>query len=206
MHTKSRARAARIGLVAAVLAGAMSVAVVHDSSPASATPVTFVYNLNASTHIKKLNQDIVIPRGTFTATIDFPSGDLTGSIALPKATSTVMLAGLPAATATFKTVEVKPVTGHIDFSTFNVTATAVFDIKIPSVEPLGLPVNVVGNHCHTSQPVRVTMRGHASFSGGTFTGTYTIPDFTNCSASTLAINALIPGPGNTFTAVASARS
>jgi hypothetical protein len=205
MPIKRHARWTRLGL-AAVLVAVTGAGVATHATPASASGITFVYNLDASTHIKKLNQDVVIPRGTFTATIDLATGKLTGDITLPTATTTVSLAGLPAATAKFKTVEVKPVTGHINLSTFDVSATAVFNIKIPSVNPLGLPINVVGDRCHTSEPVHVTMSGHASFAGGTFTGTYTIPDFSSCSASTLAINALIPGPGNTFTAVATQRT
>jgi hypothetical protein len=35
-----------------------------------------------------------------------------------------------------------------------------------------------------------------------FSGTYTIPPLQNCGAATKALNLVVPGPGNTFTAVA----
>jgi hypothetical protein len=51
------------------------------------------------------------------------------------------------------------------------------------------------------------MSGKASFTGpSTFTGSYTIPQFANCSLATPVLNQLIPGPGNSFKAVATPKS
>ena len=36
----------------------------------------------------------------------------------------------------------------------------------------------------------------------TFTGTYAIPQLAHCGLATTALNLVVPGPGNTFTAVA----
>jgi hypothetical protein len=96
------------------------------------------------------------------------------------------------------------VAGTLDVSTFAVSATAVFDIKITSLHPTATPtVNLVGDSCKTSTPVSVTMNGTANLTGSsTFSGTYTIPPLANCGALTTALNAVIAGPGNTFTATA----
>jgi hypothetical protein len=40
----------------------------------------------------------------------------------------------------------------------------------------------------------------------TFTGTFTIPKFKTCGLATAALNQLIPGPGNTFSATSTPAS
>jgi hypothetical protein len=166
--------------------------------------IPFKYNVTATTHLKKLNQTVKIPRGTFTGKIDLEKHKLVGDITLPPATFTMSLAGVvPLVTATVQTVETKPVVGKIDFSTspFGVVATSTFNIRIVSAYAAGIPVNLVGDNCTTSKPVSVTMRGTANISQpATFSGLFTVPPLQNCGAATIALNQLIPGPGNTFTA------
>jgi hypothetical protein len=179
----------------------------HKSGTASGTGISFVYKLTATTHIKKLNQDVTIKNGVMKATVDLATGKLSGSLTLPPAKVTTTEAGLPVLTSTFVMKEAKPVTGKIDFATLKVTATSVFNILITSAEAGPIPVNLVGNSCTTTTPVSVTMSGKASFTGpSTFTGTYTIPQFKTCSLLTPVLNQLIPGPGNTFKAVATPSS
>lgn len=182
-------------------------ATVASATPASAANPTypFDWNINATTHLKKLDQTVKVPRGTFKGSVDLVTNKLTGSIALPPATSTVKIAGIGLATATFKIAQVKPVTGTVNFTTFHTTATSVFNIKVVKVSPVLLPsVNLVGNACTTSKPVTVKMSGTASLTAAsTFRGNYTIPPLKNCGATTAALNQVVPGPGNSFTAVAS---
>jgi hypothetical protein len=173
------------------------------AEPAAAVP--FDYWVDATTTLKKLNQTVTVPRGTFTGSIDLSTSKLTGSISLPPAKAVVKIAGLPLATATFKITEVKPVVGTVNLSTLVVTATSVFNIQIVRASPVGLPfINLVGNYCKTSKPVSVTMSG--LFTTLTFSGTYTIPPLQNCGAATAALNLAVPGPGNTFTAVATPKT
>jgi hypothetical protein len=175
-----------------------------SASNAAAQPaasLAFNYWIDATTTLKKLKQTVTVPRGTFIGSVDFTTDKLTGNITLPQAKAPVKIAGLPLAMATFKMTQVKPVTGTLNLSTLVVTATATVSIQIVSVNPIGLPmVNLVGNSCKTSTPVSVTMSG--GFTDGVFSGTYTIPPLANCGASTKALNLVVPGPGNTFTAVA----
>jgi hypothetical protein len=99
------------------------------------------------------------------------------------------------------------VVGHVNFANLQTAATSVFNIRVVKVSPVGLPaVNLVGDSCRTSRPVRVRMTGPASLTEPSrFRGTYTIPPLENCGASTTVLNQMFPGPGNTFTAVASPR-
>ena len=169
--------------------------------------IPFNYRVNATTHLKKLNQTVTVPPGSFVGGIDIDDGTLTGSITLPPAVIKVKLAGIALpVTATVKIVQVKPVTGVVDEAAgfpWPVTATATFNIKVVSAYATGVPVNLVGNNCTTATPVSVTMKGIATVgTPATFSGPYTIPNLKTCGTATTALNLVIPGPGNTFTAVA----
>ena len=165
----------------------------------------FDYTVNASTHMQKLNQTITVPPGRFTGGIDLTAGGaLVGNMSLPPAKFTFKLAGVvPLVTATAKIVPTKPVVGNVDLNTLVVTATATVNIRIVSAYATGTTTNLVGDSCVTVTPVAVTMGGPASFgTASTFTGTYTLPNFKTCGAATTALNLVLPGPGNTFTATA----
>jgi hypothetical protein len=177
---------------------------VSDTATAVVSDVLlpFDWNVDATTHLKKLNMDVTIPTGNFTGVVDLTTGDLGGDITLPPAQVTLSLAGFGLVTANMQITETQPITGHLDPSTFQVSATAVFNIRIPSAYPSATPtVNIVGNSCTTSQPVSVTMNGIANLAGAsTFSGLYTIPNLKTCGLATTALNLVIPGPGNTFSA------
>ena len=193
--------------LAAVLVLFVPLSMVVTAQPAAADNYfPFSYRIDATTHLKKLNQTVTVPPGTFIGVIDFTTAQLTGSITLPKATIKMKLAGIvPLVTATVRIVQTKPVTGKVDFSAspIPVVATATFNIRVLSAYAGIVPVNLVGNSCVTSTPVSVTMRGVTDLSSpATFSGTYTIPPLKTCGAVTAALNLVIPGPGNTFTAKA----
>jgi hypothetical protein len=189
-------------LAATFLATAPASAATKKADPT----VPFDYTIHATTTLKKLNQTVTIPAGEFKGTIDLSTFKLTGTISLPPAQSTVAIAGLPLATATFKIAEVGPVTGSVNFSTNKVVATSVFNIQIASLTPTGLSfLNLVGNSCTTSKPVSVTMTG-ALKPPLKFSGTFTVPPLKTCGATTPVLNQVVPGPGNTFAATATAKT
>ena len=174
-------------------------------TPASAdTLIPFSYRIDATTHLKKLNQTVTVPPGTFTGSIDLNTATLTGTITLPPAKLSLKLAGIvPLVTATVKIVQTKPVTGSVDLSTapFQVTATSTFNIQITSAYAGILPINLVGNSCTTSTPVSVTMTGAAQPGApASFSGPFTVPPLKSCGLLTPALNLVVPGPGNTFSA------
>ena len=200
-------------LVGPILVGFVVVSAIAElaaAQPAAAfrkgdSTIGFAFKIQASTHVQKLDQTITPPPGTFKGQIDIEQQRLSGSIKLPPATFTMDLAGaLPLVTGTAQIVQAKPVTGTINFKTLLVRATATFNIRLTNLSPALVPVNLVGNTCRTATPVRVTMTGTANLAGkSTFSGTFTIPPFAGCgTGTTTAINQLIPGPGNTFTATA----
>jgi hypothetical protein len=208
MMTRERRR---LALIVFVVTAFSSVALALPAASAFSSDDSlfpFAYKVNASTHLKKLNQTITVPPGSFSGAIDLDDSTLQGDIKLPPAKFTFKLAGIVGlVTATAKIVETKPVTGTVDFHAFPfpVVATATFNIRIVSAYAGIVPLNLVGNNCMTSTPVRVTMKTATTLSGpvAPFTGVYTIPPLKTCGAATTALNLVIPGPGNTFTATAS---
>jgi len=200
MGTTRRIVSTGLVLAAVSVCGAFG-AVVPAARAEASTSLPVHYTVRASTTLAKLHQTVTVPPGTFTGTIDLGSGVLEGNLSLPPATTTVGLAGVGLANATFQLSPTGPVRATVDFSSLVVTATASFNVLITSVEPLGLPVNLVGTSCGTSRPVSVTFSGKLSFTGAsTFSGVYGIPPLDGCGLLTPVLNLLIPGPGNQFTA------
>jgi len=79
-------------------------------------------------------------------------------------------------------------------------------VTLPTL-PGSPPVNLVGTSCVSTTPITVIMNGIAKpGSISQLTGTFTIPDFKSCGVATALLNALFPGPDNTFTAVAAPSS
>ena len=187
-------------LFSVALAAAVGVLTAPAASADPLLPVT--WNVDARTHLAKSGFDVTVPRGSFSGTIDVGTGAITGDMNLPPARITMNLAGaIPVADASFVMSPVGHVTGHVDLATFDVTTTATFDIRLAKVTPHGVDMNLVGDQCKTSKPITVSMGGTVDLAkGSTFTGTYAIPKFEHCRALTPALNAMIPGDGNTFTA------
>ena len=200
----------RRGWAIVVFAVVACTALVSSLVPASAFDPNgnvyhFNYSVDASAHMKTLNQTITIKNGTFVGGIDFGSGDLRGKITLPKSTFTFSVGGLvPLLTATAKIIPTKLVTGTVDLNTLTVTATSVFNVQLVSAYVYGTTApNLVGTQCITASPASVTMSGVAVLGGAsTFSGTFTMPPFKNCGLETRAINLVLAGPGDTFTATA----
>ena len=180
--------------------------------PASAFPPgdsvsPFSDQMLAATHLAALGQTVSPPAGTFKGGIDTVTGQLQGGMKLPATTFTDQLAGLAKATAVFE--QIKPVTGHMNLSNNQVTATVTFLIHMLSAYASNAPqppVNLVGKSC-TAGPIKMTLRGIAhSGAPSKFTGKFKIPKFTSCGSATSGLNSSMSGSGNTFTAVATPTS
>jgi hypothetical protein len=168
----------------------------------------FSYTVDATTHVKKFDQTINVPGGSFVGGIDLYDGSLQGALTLPTTQFTFTLAGVGLVTATAKIVPTQLVTGMVDFShlpNLPLTATAVFNIRILDAHAVGTNINLVSPLCKTAEPVSVTMSAMANLGGPTsMSGEFTIPPFTACGnpVTTSALTLAISGPGNTFSASA----
>ena len=204
MFTRVRRGSLAAALVLMMASIGLGTAPSASASAGHLIPIT--WNVNAKTHLKNLNLDVIVPQGTFVGTIDLATGDLKGNLNLPPATTKIKLFGFPLASATFAIQPTGPITGHVDLATFAVTVNASFNFAITRASASFLPrLNLVGNTCRGVKPVTVNMSGQIDLrNGSTFTSTYSVPKFTGCGLLTPILNLIVPGPGNTFTATFSA--
>lgn len=178
-------------------------AAAFTAAPATAdTTIPINWNVNATTHIKSLNMDVVVPQGTFNGAFDVANGSLTGNLALPPASKSIDLLGLPIASTTFAMTQNGPITGHVDLATMTATVNTSFNFAITSASLSFLPwLNLVGRSCRGTSPINVTLSGPVNLAGtSSFDATYTLPKLTGCGILTPILNLIIPGPGNTFSA------
>jgi hypothetical protein len=197
--TKVRRRVALLAVLVTTLSGFVA------TQPVAADPILPLdWTLDAQTHLNSLDLDVDVTGGRFVGQVDLGTGDITGDITLPRAETQLQLIGLPLAKVAFEVAPVGPATGHVDLSTLTATLTSTFDIKVPYVRPLGIPfLNLVGNRCQTATSITLTLSGPVDLVGGsTFSGTFAVPKFKNCGIATAALNLVVPGDGNTFTATA----
>ncbi|HEV3379396.1 MAG TPA: hypothetical protein VG142_00180 [Trebonia sp.] len=192
----------------AVTATAVVMGVAFSVGPAKAdTVIDAVYPVSGSTYINATQSALDLGPGTLSTAIDLSAGDsITGTVALPASTGSFSALGFVPVTATVKLIPVGETTGSLVSGALTdgeVSATSKFTIQITNMVVAGLEVPP-GPLCETATPATITVTSPSDFNatlGGTLTGTYTIPDFLSCGplgVDTLAVNALIPGPGNTI--------
>jgi hypothetical protein len=196
---RARRTLAAIGLTLAVAAGSVALAPSVSADP----DIPIDQNVDVTTHLATLNQDIVTTGGSLTGTLDLGTGDLTGDLTLPATETWLQLASLPLAAVGTRVVPTGPITGHVDLATSTITTTSSFHLLIDYVRPLGVKaLNLVGNRCQTNRPITLDTTGTIDLAtqAGTLQGEFEIPPLKNCGLSTLLLNSLVSGPGNTFTA------
>lgn len=189
---------------ALVLAAAATAIGMATPSALADTSLTATYPVNGTSHIASTNSDLTLGPGTLTASVDTTTADITsGSISLPDATGTFYELGFIPVTATVAFHQVGQITGSVNVVTEGLTAATELTLQITDLKVAGLDVGV-GPDCQTTQPASVTVTsgsGFNIFTGGTVSGTFTIPNFSHCGllgVETPVINAVIPGSGNTL--------
>ena len=171
------------------------------AGPASAdTTASLSYPVSGSTWINAIHTSIPLGPGTLAATADLTTSTITGSVSLPAATGSFKELGLVPVTATTEFIESGSTTGTLE-SNGGIQATANITLKLTSLKVAGIPLPV-GNSCETATPATIPLTSQPGFNaltGGTVSGTYTIPRFTHCLLATALINLTLPGPDNTIT-------
>jgi hypothetical protein len=200
---RTKTRRSRIRRIAAMATAATATAaIVSVPGTAQAAPfLNVAYPFTGSTHIAGVNDDLNLGPGTLAAQLDLATGAATASITLPPAPGDFNAIGIIPVSVTTTFVEEGQSTAIIDQNTGATEARSKVTIKLSNMKIAGIPTPV-GSHCQTKTPVDLTLNSGADWgvlTGGTFTGTYTIPDFENCLLATPLINLLIPGPNNTIT-------
>jgi hypothetical protein len=192
-----------LGLVTAALSGTVATA-----APASADPtIPIDWNIEATTTIAKLGLTQTVTGGSFVGSADVGAGTVTGNLNLPANDIAIKLLGLNLANVGFELAPVGTTSGSFDLANLTVSITSTFNIKIPHLNILGTRLNLVGSRCQTAEPITLTMSGPVDLANPShFSGEFSIPKFKNCGLLTFAINLIIPGDGNTFTATATPKA
>ncbi|MHA3704047.1 hypothetical protein ACXR2U_17905 [Jatrophihabitans sp. YIM 134969] len=185
--------------VTALLVGAVATPA-HAADDASAT---FQYDASGTATVAKTGS--VVQLGPSTLTVHLASdGTFTGSLPFAPASTSFKIIGLVPVSATVTYVPVGDVIGKLGKPPkTRVTSSASYYLRLSDVKTAGIPTPV-GNACQTAAPVTIpiaTPKGQKFniSKGGTLTGSFTIGQFANCGLTTLLINSLIPGAGNTTT-------
>jgi hypothetical protein len=194
-------RARLLALTALTLIAAAGALIGVAATPASAdSTITATYPVTGSTFIKHLNATEPLGPGSLTSTLDLTTGAVSGSLSLPAATVSLKEFGIIPVTATTELIQDGSATGTASLSNNTVSVTSTSTLKITSLKIAGLPVPI-GNNCESAAATisLSSQPGFSLLSGGNLAGTYTIPRFSHCGASTFLINLTIPGSGNTIT-------
>jgi hypothetical protein len=200
---RTKSRRSRIRKIAAMATTtAATAALVSVPGTAHAAPfLNAAYPFTGTSHIAGVNDDLALGPGTLTARLDLATGAATASISLPPAPGEFNAIGFIPVSVTTTFIEEGESTAIIDQATGATEARSRVNIKLSNLRIAGIPTPV-GSHCQTETPVELTLNSGADWgvlTGGSFTGTYTIPDFEHCLLATPLINLLIPGPNNTIT-------
>jgi hypothetical protein len=181
-------------------AAVASAAALWAGSASADTTASLTYPVSGSTYINAIHTSIPLGLGTLAATADLTTSTITGSVNLPAATGSFRELGLVPVTATTEFIEDGSTTGTLE-SNGGIQATAKITLKLTSLKVAGISLPV-GNSCQTATPATIPLASQPGFNaltGGTVSGTYTIPRFTHCLLNTVLINLTLPGPSNTIT-------
>jgi hypothetical protein len=181
-------------------AAVASAAALWAGSALADTTASLTYPVSGSTYINAIHTSIPLGPGSLAATADLTTSTITGSVNLPAATGSFRELGLVPVTATTEFIEDGSTTGTLE-SNGGIQATAKITLKLTSLKVAGISLPV-GNSCQTATPATIPLASQPGFNaltGGTVSGTYTIPRFTHCLLNTVLINLTLPGPSNTIT-------
>jgi hypothetical protein len=181
-------------------AAVASAAALWAGSALADTTASLTYPVSGSTYINAIHTSIPLGPGSLAATADLTTSTITGSVNLPAATGSFKELGLVPVTATAEFIEDGSTTGTLE-SNGGIQATAKITLKLTSLKVAGISLPV-GNSCQTATPATIPLASQPGFNaltGGTVSGTYTIPRFTHCLLNTVLINLTLPGPSNTIT-------
>ncbi|MEU2603805.1 hypothetical protein [Streptomyces albus] len=202
---EDRRRAARRAGVAAAALGcvipllAVGTAQADAPSGSAAAPVRLDYPLNGTTHLTGTGSDLALGPGTLKTSTNLTTGELTAETQLPDAPGSFKALGIPVSVTT-EFIEEEPTTGTLDLKTGAVSTTSHLTLRLKNLKVAGIPTPV-GPNCKTRTPAVIGLKsepGFNVFTGGTLSGTYTIPKFEHCLLATPVINSMVPGDGNTL--------
>jgi|SRR6266496_1918649 len=202
MSVASRIRRLAVLTTAATVALGLATAV-----PASAEVISIPvsYTVTGSTVVKKTGSAMNLGPGTLVGNllVDDQTGSvgLSADLSLPPSQANIsLISGLFKIKATVKVVPLGPATGTLADGTLTTHAQANMEISNIWFGLLA-PVIPLPGTCKTKTPLDLNLVAKdidITAPSIPLNATYTIPEFTNCFISDIALGALVSGPGNTI--------
>lgn len=193
----------RLRRPAAVMAMAAAVfsAGVLAAGPASAATLKVRYPVTGESVVKKTGSPLPLGPGTLDTTVTTKpgGGDISGVLSIPPAKASFQVFGFIPVKATVTVIPTGPVTGEIKQGVITTHTDAY--IQLSDIWVAGVFYTPVGNECKTQTPVGMDLKSEGDFTifnGGTVSGTYTIPEFKNCTIFAPLLSSLVSGPDNTI--------
>jgi hypothetical protein len=157
--------------------------------------IDLAYDVTGSAMVKAARTSVTVG-GIAAAKLNVINGGFTADVDLrPAAVSTRLFGAFPA-TAEVGFVPNGQVTGR--WADGGLTASATVGLTLSKLTVFGFPVAAAP--CRTSVPTAIDLRSTAGFTpttGGTLTGSFTLPSFTGCQPYAGLVTAAASGPGNT---------
>ncbi|WP_158880825.1 hypothetical protein [Amycolatopsis anabasis] len=201
---RSRTRLAVLGAILGLTGGLLGAVPAASATADDPLPKINLDVKGGTATIKKLDASVKVGAGKIAGQItkvDPEAGvaEFTAQINLPPAEGKFNIFGVIPTTATVSFSQVAPAKGTLKDG--KITARAEVSIQLKDVKAVGFPL-FVGDNCRTKTPASITLVSapdYDIFVGGDISGTFAIPEFTDCGLSTVMLNLLIPGPDNGIT-------
>ncbi|QFU87397.1 hypothetical protein [Amycolatopsis sp. YIM 10] len=196
MFSRLRRPAAVMAMAAAVFSAGVLAA-----APASAATLKVRYPVTGESVVKKTGSPLALGPGTLDTTVTTKpgGGDISGVLSIPPAKASFQVFGFIPVKATVTVIPTGPVTGEIKQGVITTHADAY--IQLSDIWVAGIFYTPVGNECKTQNPVGMDLKSEGDFTifnGGTVSGSYTIPEFKNCTIFAPLLSSLVSGPDNTI--------
>lgn len=183
--------------VAGCLALSTGAAQAKDADAAATAALRVNYPITGTTYLAGTDSSMDLGPGVLESSVE-ADGALTANTKLPAATGSFKTLDLIPAKATTEFIETEPTKGTLNLSSGEVATTSKITLRITKLSIAGIP-QLIGDHCQTEVPATIPLKSEPGFNvvnGGTLSGTYEIPKFEHCLLLTGVLNLIIPGPDN----------
>jgi len=174
-----------------------SAAVTVRTKPRASGDVPFAFDLTGKTVIKAANGTVPL-LGGISVLFNLSTGTFQGDLSLDPTQGRFRLFRFIPVTAKIQFVQAGKTTGKLS-GDFVLTSTSQVTVKLPRVSVFGFPISSSPN-CQTATPAEIPLTSKPGFNpntGGTLTGSYTLPALKGCGPFNNLISAFTAGPGNT---------
>ncbi|MGW5054240.1 fibronectin type III domain-containing protein [Actinokineospora sp. NPDC004072] len=174
-----------------------SAPVTARTAPRDSTIIEYGYDLTGKTKIKAANGTVALAGG-IDAELDLATGAFEADLGLNPTSGNFRIFGFIPVSAKIEFAQAGRTTGSLAGGVLKSTSKVI--VKMPRVAVVGFPISTSPS-CQTKSPATIPLQSKPNFdplSGGTLTGTYTLPALQGCGVLNSLISALTAGPGNTI--------